>query len=284
MSLSHRVVDPRSPHRQERRRIRRSQQRLSERHVRPIHRQTQLRAALIGRSAVRAARRAAARRRAHQAGRGRSPSRSGSEAAAAARLPPRRARRAPARRNGRRSIAETHATSPRSRAPARRGPPGPRATVVGYDVLLYVAREPDCAVARRSTPTWPRRRWRPRCPTWTRNRVALIDNQIEIFRRGAEGEAQRFIPDGFVPGFGPEDRFTTEFPRAYVIPTGSGQRLAASAARLVDTLVAHDVRNRQATRASRWAGSLTRQGRTWWTCTSRSVCSRTPCWRRQGSG
>lgn len=81
-----------------------------------------------------------------------------------------------------------------------------------------------------------------------RHRDELVDNQIEIFRRGAAGEAQRYLPDGFVPGFGPEDRFTTEFPRAYVIPAGSAQRSAQAAARLVDLLVAHDVRVRQATR------------------------------------
>jgi hypothetical protein len=81
-----------------------------------------------------------------------------------------------------------------------------------------------------------------------RHRQELVDNQIEIFRRGAAGEPQRYIPDGFVPGFGPEDRFTTTFPRAYVIPAGPTQRSAVSAARLVDHLVAHDVRVRQAVR------------------------------------
>jgi len=80
------------------------------------------------------------------------------------------------------------------------------------------------------------------------HRVELVDNQIEIFRRGAVGEAQHYIPDGFVPGFGPEDRYTTEFPRAYVIPAGTTQRSATAAARLVDHLVTHDVRVRQATR------------------------------------
>lgn len=80
------------------------------------------------------------------------------------------------------------------------------------------------------------------------HRAELVDNQIEIFRRGTAGEAQRYIPDGFVPGFGPEDRFTTTFPRAYVIPVGDRQRSAPAAGRLVDLLVAHDVRVRQATR------------------------------------
>jgi hypothetical protein len=74
------------------------------------------------------------------------------------------------------------------------------------------------------------------------NRTTLIKDQIELFRRGWAGEAQREIPDGYVPGFGPEDRYSTVFPRAYVIPTGAGQRSEPAARRLVDHLVAHDVR------------------------------------------
>ncbi|GAA0481974.1 hypothetical protein Ade02nite_57650 [Paractinoplanes deccanensis] len=74
------------------------------------------------------------------------------------------------------------------------------------------------------------------------NRSALLADQIEQFRRGWAGEPQREIPDGFVPGFGPEDRYSTEFPRAYVVPAGDSQRSAPAAARLVDHLVAHDVR------------------------------------------
>ncbi|GAA1218413.1 M14 family zinc carboxypeptidase [Prauserella alba] len=74
------------------------------------------------------------------------------------------------------------------------------------------------------------------------HRTELIDDQIETFRRGWAGESQREIPDGYVPGFGEEDRYSVEFPRAYVIPAGVGQRSAPAAARLVDHLVAHDVR------------------------------------------
>ncbi|MGW0523721.1 M14 family zinc carboxypeptidase [Crossiella sp. NPDC003009] len=81
------------------------------------------------------------------------------------------------------------------------------------------------------------------------NRADMIFNQIEVFRRGAAGEALRPIPDGFVPGFGPEDRYSTKFPRAYVIPAGPAQRSGAAAARLVDHLVAHDVRVTRAERA-----------------------------------
>jgi hypothetical protein len=74
------------------------------------------------------------------------------------------------------------------------------------------------------------------------HRDTLISDQIELFRRGWEGESQRQIPDGFVPGFGQEDRYSTTFPRAYVIPVGTGQRSEQAAARLVDHLIAHDVR------------------------------------------
>ncbi|GAB3491886.1 M14 family zinc carboxypeptidase [Amycolatopsis cihanbeyliensis] len=86
------------------------------------------------------------------------------------------------------------------------------------------------------------------------NRGDLVADQIEQFRRGHAGESQPEIPDGFVPGFGPEDRYSVEFPRAYVIPAGSGQRSAPAAARLVNHLVANDIRVERAQRPFRLAG------------------------------
>ncbi|MEV6597820.1 M14 family zinc carboxypeptidase [Actinoplanes sp. NPDC051346] len=86
------------------------------------------------------------------------------------------------------------------------------------------------------------------------NRAALLADQIEQFRRGWAGEPSPFIPDGFVEGFGPEDRYSTTFPRAYVIPVGAAQRSPAAAARLVDHLVAHDIRVTRARRAFVLAG------------------------------
>jgi hypothetical protein len=87
------------------------------------------------------------------------------------------------------------------------------------------------------------------------HRSELVADQIEVFRRGAAGEPQVVPPEGWVPGYGPEDVWTTEFPRAYVIPAGAGQRSAAAAARLVDHLVANDVRVRRAARSFRLAGT-----------------------------
>ncbi|WP_020116133.1 M14 family zinc carboxypeptidase [Streptomyces canus] len=83
-------------------------------------------------------------------------------------------------------------------------------------------------------------------------RTSLIADQIEIFRRGAAGAAQvqvskETVPG--VPGIGPEDVYTTDFPRAYVIPAGS-----TAAARLVGHLLANDVRVGRANRAVRLGG------------------------------
>lgn len=73
------------------------------------------------------------------------------------------------------------------------------------------------------------------------HRSALLADHIEIFRRGAAGERQRPVEDGLFGQLGPEDVYTTSFPRAYVIPVGGQQRSAPAAARLVDHLVANDV-------------------------------------------
>jgi predicted deacylase len=73
------------------------------------------------------------------------------------------------------------------------------------------------------------------------NRAELIADQIEVFRRGTAGEAQREVQQGLFGLVGPEDVYTTTFPRAYVIPVGEGQRSTPAAARLVDFLIANDV-------------------------------------------
>ncbi|QFG67762.1 M14 family zinc carboxypeptidase [Ornithinimicrobium pratense] len=73
------------------------------------------------------------------------------------------------------------------------------------------------------------------------HRTELLADHIEIFRRAAAGERQRPVEEGLFGVIGPEDVYTTDFPRAYVIPAGEGQRSAPAAARLVDHLVANDV-------------------------------------------
>ncbi|MDQ8701209.1 M14 family zinc carboxypeptidase [Streptomyces sp. LHD-70] len=83
-------------------------------------------------------------------------------------------------------------------------------------------------------------------------RSSLIADQIETFRRADAGEKQVEVSEETVPGvpgIGPEDVYTTEFPRAYVIPARG-----AAAARLVNHLLANDVRVERASHAFRLAG------------------------------
>ncbi|WP_399925036.1 M14 family zinc carboxypeptidase [Streptomyces kanamyceticus] len=99
-------------------------------------------------------------------------------------------------------------------------------------------------------------------------RTTLIADQIEIFRRGATGAKQVPVSEETVPGvpgIGPEDVYTTGFPRAYVIPAGSashgrGQRSATAAARLVDHLIANDVRVERASHGFRLGGKTYAKG------------------------
>ncbi|MFF3337753.1 M14 family zinc carboxypeptidase [Streptomyces flavidovirens] len=88
-------------------------------------------------------------------------------------------------------------------------------------------------------------------------RSSVVADQIETFRRGATGAAQVPVSEETVPGvpgIGPEDVYTTDFPRAYVVPAGRSQRSATAAARLVDHLVANDVRVERARRDFRLGG------------------------------
>ncbi|ELP70073.1 M14 family zinc carboxypeptidase [Streptomyces turgidiscabies] len=96
------------------------------------------------------------------------------------------------------------------------------------------------------------------------HRTSLVADQIEVFRRGATGAAQvpvsaKSVPG--VPGIGPEDVYTTTFPRAYVIPAGaSGRRSTPAAARLVDHLLANDIRVGRASHAFRLDGRTYAKG------------------------
>ncbi|GAB2685318.1 M14 family zinc carboxypeptidase [Thalassiella azotivora] len=73
------------------------------------------------------------------------------------------------------------------------------------------------------------------------HRTEMVADQIELFRRGAAGEPQRPVTPDLFPEIGPEDVYVTDFPEAYLIPTGEDQRSEVAAARLVDHLVANDV-------------------------------------------
>ncbi|GAA1846555.1 M14 family zinc carboxypeptidase [Agromyces salentinus] len=84
------------------------------------------------------------------------------------------------------------------------------------------------------------------------NADTLLENQIEIFRRGTAGEPLVVTPADVDPASVPEpnqwaeiwdetDVYTAEFPRAYVIPMDGTQRSVTDAATLVDQLIANGV-------------------------------------------
>ncbi|MEV8339184.1 M14 family zinc carboxypeptidase [Leucobacter sp. NPDC077196] len=92
------------------------------------------------------------------------------------------------------------------------------------------------------------------------NSGALLQNQMEIFRRGDAGEPLKSIPadpnPADYPGMPLEwidvwdetDVYGAEFPRAYVIPANTDQqRSVTDAARLVDQLIANGVEVSRAT-------------------------------------
>ncbi|MEJ6488594.1 M14 family zinc carboxypeptidase [Leucobacter sp. USCH14] len=92
------------------------------------------------------------------------------------------------------------------------------------------------------------------------NSGALLQNQMEIFRRGDAGEPLKTIPadpnPADYPGMPHEwidiwdetDVYGAEFPRAYVIPANTDQqRSVTDAARLVDQLIANGVEVSRAT-------------------------------------
>ena len=68
----------------------------------------------------------------------------------------------------------------------------------------------------------------------TENRNELLHDQFEIYRRGVAGEAR---PACCPAPFDVENNWMHEFPTAYVIPVGAGQRSNAEANRLAEWLI-----------------------------------------------
>ena len=84
------------------------------------------------------------------------------------------------------------------------------------------------------------------------NGSELLDNQIEMFRRGVAGEPKDSLTEADVAGVeGPDewkplwdvvdDQDPVQLPRAYVIPAGEGQRSSSDAENLVRQLLLHEI-------------------------------------------
>jgi hypothetical protein len=76
----------------------------------------------------------------------------------------------------------------------------------------------------------------------TANRNDLLNDQLEIYRRGVAREAR---PACCPAPFDVENNWMHEFPTAYVIPVGAGQRSNPEANRLVDWLLFNGIEVRQ---------------------------------------
>ena len=76
----------------------------------------------------------------------------------------------------------------------------------------------------------------------TANRNDLLHDELEIYRRGVAGEAR---PACCPAPFDVENNWMHEFPTAYVIPVGEGQRSNPEANRLVDWLLFNGIEVRQ---------------------------------------
>lgn len=78
----------------------------------------------------------------------------------------------------------------------------------------------------------------------TENQTGLLADQLEWFRRGVDGESSRPIDDELALSLAAGDNAKThlqDYPRAYVIPLGRGQRSDTAAARLVQFMLDNDV-------------------------------------------
>jgi hypothetical protein len=81
------------------------------------------------------------------------------------------------------------------------------------------------------------------------NKLDVLADQLELYRRGVDGESSRPIDDELALSLAAGDNaetFLVDFPRAYVIPVGDGQRSDRAAARLTRFLLDNDVRVHQA--------------------------------------
>ncbi|WP_158603444.1 M14 family metallopeptidase [Micromonospora radicis] len=92
----------------------------------------------------------------------------------------------------------------------------------------------------------------------TEHRSELLANQLEWFRRGVDGESTRPIDDPLAISLARGDNVKThlqDFARAYVIPAGTDQRSATSAARLVQFMLDNDLQVHRAWRPVKLGGT-----------------------------
>jgi hypothetical protein len=101
---------------------------------------------------------------------------------------------------------------------------------------------------------------------WVLNRQGIMNDQIEIFRRGmsdADWDASAFANTPLLADLGFTDaihNWMYPFPKAYVIPFGAGQRSDAEANRLVEWLLENGILVTRMTADFTWGGTTYRAG------------------------
>jgi hypothetical protein len=88
-------------------------------------------------------------------------------------------------------------------------------------------------------------------------RNELLHDELEIYRRGVTGAPR---PPCCPPPFDVANNWMHEFPTAYVIPVGAGQRADTEANRLVDWLIANGIQVRKLRANAVVAGQTVEQG------------------------
>jgi hypothetical protein len=89
------------------------------------------------------------------------------------------------------------------------------------------------------------------------HRAAMLHDELENYRRG-DVDAPR--PDCCPPPFDVGNNWMVDFPQAYVIPVGAGQRSDVEANRLVDWLLFNDIEVTELKRDYRFAGRTYERG------------------------
>ena len=96
---------------------------------------------------------------------------------------------------------------------------------------------------------------------WLDNRLAMMQDQLAMFRRGVENaptNPNAFADSAYLTGLGFTDaanNWMIQYPTAYIIPFGMGQRSDAEANRLVEWLLHNGIQVERAQKAFSWNGT-----------------------------
>ena len=91
------------------------------------------------------------------------------------------------------------------------------------------------------------------------NREEMLHDELEIYRRGVTDAAR---PACCPAPFDVDNNWMTEYPRAYVIPRGAGQRSTPEASRLVQWLLDNQVAVEELTQNATFQGRRSSGART----------------------